>query len=53
MAKVTELLTIKAEIFNRKTTRERMRKIALDLCDRLEVAEGGAVIRSVTTKSKP
>lgn len=52
MPKSTELLTIKAELFHRKTTRERMRKIALDLCDRLEVAEGAAMIRSVTQKPK-
>lgn len=50
MTKVSELLTIKAEIFNRKTSVTRLRNIALELCDQLEAAEGGALIRSVMKK---
>lgn len=52
MAQVSELLTIKAEIFNRKTSMTRLRNIALELCDRLEIAEGGALIRACTKKLK-
>jgi hypothetical protein len=49
---VTDTLAIKTELFNRRTTRERMRKIALDLCDKLEVAQGAAVMAATKTKPK-
>jgi hypothetical protein len=40
------MLAIKTEIFNRTTPAARLREIALQLCDRLEAAEGGRVIQA-------